>query len=301
MQNTTELIRADDHCRRQVYYLQRWQVPALTPKEILRQSIEHGLQSNAEDAGEAASAEAYRLATERGIDTAETDLLGLAEHIAALADFLAWILRPQTAPWKRPEAIRLPEGSLWTSGAFLSATERSLRHLALVDRWDAWTQTAVENGWPVMGECSAYGVGMDVIAVELGAQRKGRWTNPFTAGWRHPVAKTLRFQKRDGEAFGSTWDRVWRERDNASREDWLDAMSDDGVLAEVIHVLSVEPPQRASENIFIAESKLTRIQSAAEPPEPQFSQCFQRVRPCPFRAACPRGREPEAEVGFSPI
>ena len=295
------LLSEDDRCRRAAFYLQRWQVPALTPKAILRQAIEHGLQSNADDPGEAASAEAFRLATEQGLDTAETDLLGLAEHTAALANFLTWILRATGLPYKRPEPIRLPEGSLWTSGAFLSQDERSLRHIALVDRWDAWAQMALENSWQVMGECSAYQVPMSVIIVELGSLRRGRWTNPFTAGWRHPVAKNHRFQKRDGESFDGAWERVWRERDNASREDWLDAMSDDGVLAESLHVLFVETPQRASEKIFIAESKLIRIQSATEPPHPQYSMCFDRIRPCPFRNACPRGLDPSEELGFLPL
>ena len=295
------MLNSDDFCRRAAYYLQRWQVPALTPKAILRLAIEHGLQSNADDPGEAASAEAFRLATEQGIDTAETDLLSLAEHTAALADFLTWLIRGQNPPYKRPEPIRLPEGSLWTSSAFLDASERGLRHIALVDRWDAWAQMALENSWQVVGECAAYQVPMSVIIVELGSLRRGRWTNPFTAGWRHPVAKNLRFQKRDGESFDGAWERVWRERDNASREDWLDAMSDDGVLAESLHVLSVETPQRASEKIFIAESKLIRIQSATKPPEPQPSQCFDRVRPCPFRMCCPRGLEPSEELGFLPL
>ena len=295
---TTTVLTQDDHCRRAAYYFQRWQVPALTPKAVLRQAIEHGLQSNADDPGETASDEAMRLATEQGLDTAETDLLGLAEHVSGLADFITWLLRATGLPYKRPEAIRLPEGSLWTSGAFLDASERGLRHIALVDRWDAWAQTALENSWPIIGETAAYQVPMSVIIVELGSLRRGRWTNPFTAGWRHPVAKVLRFQKRDGESFGATWERVYREHDNATREEWLDAMTEDGVLAESLHVFPVDVPERGGVILHELESKLIRIQSATEPPEPQYSMCFDRIRPCPFRVACPRGLEPSEELGF---
>ena len=296
---TAQTLADDDRCRRLAWYAERWQVPALTPKTILRLSIEHGLQSGAKDAGESAAAEAMRLATEQGIDTSETDLLALAEHISALADFITWLLRSQNSPWTRPEPVRLPEGAPWTSGAFMDASESHLRHLALVDRWDAWAQTALENSWWTMGETAAYKVPMDVVVVEIGSLRRGRWTNPFTAGWRHPVARNLRFAKRDGEAFGSTWERVWRERDNASREEWLDAMSDDGVLAESLHVLTVEASQRSGAILHLAESKLTRIHAAIEPPEPQLSVCFEKMRPCPFRQCCPRGMEPSLELGFT--
>jgi hypothetical protein len=140
---------------------------------------------------------------------------------------------------------------------------------------------------------------MDVIVVEIGSLRNGRWLSPFTAGWRHPIAKNLRFVKRNGDNFGGAWERVWRERDNASREQWLDAMNDDGVLAESMHILTIETPQRAAENVFIAESKLVRIQTEGLP-EPQLSQCFDRVRLCPFRSCCPQGIDPSAAAGFTP-
>ena len=294
---TAKILADDDRCRRAAYYFERWQVPALTPKQILTQAVEHGLMA-VSDPGEAAAAESLRLATEVGLDTAETDLLAVAEHVSALAEFLAWLLRGDTAPYKRPEAIRMPNGSLWTSGAFLRAQERSLRYVALVDRWDAWTQMALENSWQVMGECAAYQVPMSVIVVPIGKLRKGRWSNPFTTAYRHPVAKVLRFKKRDGEDFGSTWDRVLREQDKASREEWLDAMTDDGVLAESLHVHHVDVPENFSAILHITESKLVRIAGTTDPPEPQFSQCFDRIHPCPFRACCPRGLEPSEELGF---
>jgi hypothetical protein len=295
------LLHSDDFCRRQAHYLQRWEPAALTPKVILRKAIEHGLESRAEDPGEAASEEAMRLATEIGLDTAETDLLGLAEHVSGLASFLCWLLRSDSAPWKRPEPTRLPDGSTWSSGAFLSASERGLRSVALVDRWDAWREVELRNSWETQGETSAYQVPMDVIVVPIGSLRHGRWSNPFTVGWRHPVAKVLRFVKRDGESFGGAWERVQREKDDASREEWLDAMTEDGVLAENLHVLSADIPDHAPSRIALAGKHLTRIHSQKEPPEPHLSMCFDRIHPCPFRVACPRGLEPSEDLGFRAI
>ena len=293
---TAQLLSEDDFCARRAFYSQRWRSPALRPKEILVRSIEHGLMAS-DDAGDAAEAESLRLSTEIGIDTEQTDLLSLAEHIGGLANFLAWLVRGEQPPYKRPEQIRIADGKMWVSGAFLSKDERSLRHVKLVDRWDAWTQTALENSWQIMGECAAYRVPMSVVVVEIGKLRKGRWSNPFTTAYRHPVSKTLRFRRRDGDDFGSTWEKVFRETDKATREEWLDAMADDGVMAESIHVHVVQP-ERVEERISLAGSKVDRIRSTTTPPDPQFSQCFERIHPCPFRSCCPRGMEPNAEMGL---
>lgn len=294
---TVNLLISDDYCRRRAFYEQRLRPPVLRPKEILTRSVEHGLMASG-DAGEAAEAESLRLATEVGLDTAETDLLGLAEHIAALANLLGWMLRGSQAAYIRPDDVSLPDGSPWVSGAFMGDSECGLRRVALVDRWDAWAQTGVENSWAVMGETAVYGVGMSIVIVEIGQLRKGRWLNPFTTGYRHPVSKTLRFRKRDGDDFGSTWERVARERDKASREEWLDAMADDGVLAESIHVHAIEPPARGTEVLALAAQKVARLQSEPHPPDPQFAQCFDRIHPCPFRSCCPRGEEPSESLGF---
>jgi len=291
--NSAAILSSDDFCRRQAHYFQKWEPSSITPKMILVAAVDFGLASTAEDAGLAASDEAMRLCTDVGIDTAESDLLGLASHIAALADMICWIVRGEYGPWERPPA----KGS-WNSGAFLSRDGRKLRHLAIVDRWDAWRETELKHSWGVQGETATYGVSMDSIVVVIGSMRKGRWSSPLTVGVRHPVAKTLRFERRDGDSFSGTWDRVAREDDKATREEWLDAMSADGVLAETIHVLEFEPHPRATEVVALAERKLVRI-SSGDRPEPQLSRCHDRVRPCPFRVACPNWVEPSESLGFS--
>ena len=241
------------------------------------------------------------LAVSPGLDSGEADLLALATHIGAFASFLAWLLQGTSGPWKRPDPIALPDGSLWASGAFLSATEGHLRRVVLADRWDSWAQLALERSWDVLGETSMYGVGMDCLIVEIGSLRDGRWPTPFTRGYRHPVSKTLRFRKRDGDDFGSTWTKVEREHDAATREEWLDSMTEDGILAELIHFHSVGIPERGSAILELAQSKQTRILEAREPPEENLSSCFARINPCPFRSACPRGKEPRPELGFVQI
>ena len=298
--NSAKLLLSSDLCLRRAWYSLRWRPPFLSPKEILYRAIEHGLGA-AGDAGEAAEAHAMDLCVDPGLDTAETDLLGLATHIGAFANLLAWLLQG-TGAWKRPDPAILPDGSPWDSGAFLSATETHLRRVVLVDRWDSWAQLALERSWDVLGECSIYGVGMDCLIVEIGSLRDGRWSNAFTRGYRHPVSKTLRFRKRDGDDFGSTWVKVEREHDSASREDWLDATTEDGVLAEAVHVHQVQPTEAESRlAVDVAQRRIAAVTQPTSAPDPNLSVCFDRIRTCPFRSCCPRGLEPSPETGFVQI
>lgn len=295
---TSRQLSEDDSCRRMAHYSARWTPPAISPREILRKSIDHGLLSEEDDPGQAAADHAMELATSTTIDTAETDLLGLASHISGLADFLTWVLRAEAAPWEHPLCRGLPEGQVWESGVFLG--DSGLRGVALVDRLDAMTEMSLRNSWGVQGECAVYDDPMSLIVVEIGALRAGKWANPFTVGYRHPQARTLRFRKRDGESFGANWERVGREDDEATREEWLDAMTEDGVLAEAIHVLAIEVPERRHAIISLAEGKLRRM-ALEELPEPQLSRCFDKLRLCPFRGCCPQGLEPSEVLGFYSI
>lgn len=289
------ILSSDDWCRRQAYYLQRYELPALTPKEILWRAIEHGLTSTAEDYARAASDYAMELCTSTTIDTNETDLLGLAEHISSLAEMVVWTGRTG-GPWERPEPKRMADGITWHSGAYLSQSGTKLRHLVCVDRWDGMREMELRTSWQIAGECSAYQAPMDVVVLVIGAMRNGRWSSPFTTAYRHPVAKTLRFRKRSGEDFGGAWTKVWREKDDATRDEWLDAMTEDGMLAECVHALAVDVTEWPTDRMSV--SKIARIQSCVEAPEPQPSRCFERMRPCPFRGCCPQGKEPE-EVRFA--
>jgi hypothetical protein len=294
--NTAALLTMDDHCRRAAFYAHRYMPLSLSPKQILEQAIDVGLMSDEDDFPKVAQDYAMQMCVDNVIDSSEQNLLALAEHIAGLAEMITWMART-SGPWERPEPRRIGKGTLWTSGAFLSADEAKLRHLVCVDRWDAMREMELRTSWQVAGECAAYQVPMDIIVFVIGSMRKGRWSNPFTTGWRHPVAKVLRFKKRDGEAFGATWERVWRETDRADRDEWIDSMTEDGALAECVHALTVDVPDRTEETVSLSVAKLERI-AAQELPEPQPSRCFDRLRPCPFRSCCPQGKTPD-EVGFS--
>ena len=292
--NTAQILDSIDRCERLPYLLQRWQTLAIRPIAALYESVEAGLTSPSDTPWEVAEQSLYDLATTRGLDSNQTDVLGEAEHLASLASFITYVLRPEGS-WKRPEPLPLPDGTIWTPGAFLSASESHLRRVVLVSRWDAYRQVEEEHDWRTL-EGSIYGVSMDLVIVVLGQERDGRRHGPLSKGWTHPVSKQLRFRKRDGGGFDGAWEQAWREKADFSRETWLDALTDDGVLPDVVQIHTVEPSNR--DWCEIAQKKLARIREAKEPPEESPSMCFQRIHPCPFRACCPKGLEPSAEMGF---
>ena len=292
-----ELLNSDDQCRRRAFYEQRWQPPQIHPTEALYQSIEFGLEYVGDrDPAEVANDKLMDLAVTRGIDSNQTDLLGEAEHLAGIASFIVWLLRP-SLPWKRPEPLKLPNGTIWTPGAFLDTSESHLRRVVLCSRWDGYRQVEAEHDWRTL-EAEIYGCSMDLVVIVLGQQRDGRRHGPLTKGWTHPVSKGLRFRKRDGSGFDANWTPVFREQANFSRDQWLDALVEDGLLAELILIHPVEPKSAIS---HLAEAKLERMAQTRTPPEPQMSRCFEKFAPCPFRSACPRGEEPSESLGFLPV
>jgi hypothetical protein len=237
------------------------------------------------------------LCVSRPIETESANLIGIAEHISALADFIVWTVRGDNPAWEHPEDVMVGEHS-WESSAYLSVGGTRLRRLMVVDRWPEAGDPAILNSWDVAGECSVYGLPMDLLLAVIGNRRDERWHSAWTRGWEHPVNRVLRFQKRDGEPFSATWEHVWRERFTGTREDWLDALTADGILPEILRVHQIPVPEHASEIRKLAEKRLQRIASTLELPDPQLSNCFDLIHPCQFRSCCPYWRMPASHLGF---
>ncbi len=291
--NTALLLNSADRCARLPYLLERWRPPGIRPVEALYEAIEAGLTS-AGTPWDAAEQRLYDLATTRGLDSNQVDVLGEAEHLAALASFISYLLRPE-GHWKRPEPIPLPDGALWHPSAFLDPSESHLRRIVLCSTWNPYRQVEEEHDWRTL-EGSIYGVAMDLVVVVIGQERDGRRHGPLSKGWTHPVSKQLRFRKRDGGGFDGGWEQIWREvglqqGDMARRagRGWRAPRCDP------------DSRRRAGTEGLVQyrTKKLERIRTAKEPPEESPSMCFDRVRPCPFRSACPRGLEPSPELGFT--
>ena len=292
---SAKALTSDDRCRRKAILDKSWERKSIHPTSILHRGIEAGLQSDVIDPGQFASDTVMQLCVSRPIETDSFDLIGIAEHTAALACFICWTVRGDNPAWEHPEDVMVGEHT-WESSAYLSGTR--LRRLIVVDRWPELGDQAILNSWDVQGEAAIYGLPIDLLICVVGQRRDERWHSPWTKGFLHAINNQLRFRKRDGEPFVDSWQKIWREHFKGDRQDWLDALTDDGLLPEMLVVHSVPVPEHADEICKLAEKRLRRIQCCTELPEPQLSNCWNPISPCQFRSCCPYWRLPSESSGF---
>jgi hypothetical protein len=292
---SARILTSADRCPRKAFLERSWERNVLSPHEVLRRAVEAGLEANGEDPGQAAGDTAMTLCVERGLEVKQSDLFMVANNIAALADMTCWLLR-QGGPWERPEDVRLGNHH-WESSAFLNEAGTRLRAVLIADRWDDARELSANHSWFYGGEAAIYGMPLDLMVVISGQRRDGRWHGPLSKGWTHPVSKDLRFRKRDGSGFDSNWKQVFREDADYSREKWLDAMTQDGVLEDAIQVHQVDLGPHTQPIRDVAERILAQAEERRELPLPQLSQCF-GISPCQFRDACWTFQPPSVELGF---
>jgi len=288
-------LRSLDFCARREFLERSWERAALHPTQILHRALEHGLESEESDPGQAAGDHAMTLCVNRPIETDSPDLLSIAEHVAALADMIIYAVRADNPPWVHPENAQV-EDKVWKSGAFLNGNR--LRKLITVDRWPEEGNLSILHSWAVQGECSIYGMEMDLLIAVVGSRRDKKWHSAWTRGWEHPVSRELRFQKRDGEPFGPTWERVWRERFQGTREDWWEGLNQDYLLPEMLLVHQIPVSAHSKSYQALAKRRLCSIDQQHSLPDPHLSQCDNAQSPCQFRSTCPYFRLPDEENGF---
>lgn len=295
---SAESLQAHDRCDRLSFLRKSWERNILHPHDILRRSIEAGLESEDGDCGQSAGDESMTLCTERGIDIKQADQYGAALHGSALADLVAWVVRGQNGPWIHPEDVRAGKEP-WISGAFLEASGTRLRRVVAVERWSDERALAESHAWYNIGEVAIYQIPLILVVIVLGQRRDARWHGPWSRAWTHPVNSALRMRKRSGEGFSGKWRPIWREETDYSRELWLDTMTNDGILGDVIFEVEIPVPgeQSLSKIRHLAESKLAEIRKTVELPSPHPSVCDWPI-PCSYRDACWNFETPSTRNGF---
>lgn len=299
MANSAEILTAHDRCERSAFLGKSWARQIVSPISALYQAIESGLEYEGdEDPGQIAGDSLMTIATDRGLDTPQQDQYGHAMHLAGLADILTWFLRPTATPWQRPEDVKVGK-AIWESSAFLDPSGLRLRRIVLVDRWNDERARAESHSWRTVGECVAYDLPIVQTVIVIGQNREGRRHGPFTKGWTHPVNSALRMRKRSGEGFGGKWRPIFREEAEFSREKWLDAMRDDGILGDVVFEIEVPVPEAPAKAkiSYLMEKKLAEIKGLNVLPDPCPSQC-DGLTPCQFNTCCWNFRLPSEEIGF---
>lgn len=293
------LLNDLDQCPKRAQLATRLEREALSFHQLLTRGVEHGLQCDSDDPGKSASDEVMRLALSRPIETEQSDLLGLAEHCSALAEIIVWCLRTGPA-WRHPA----PLGD-WVPSCF--TVPGGLRRVVLCDRWDERRALQEMRDWRTL-EGALYCLPVTIVAVVLGSMRDGRRHGPLTKGWLHPRSQELRFRKRDGSGFDGNWEPIFRERYDGTREQWIEAMSEDGLSTETLLVHpAIEYSEDETANIrATAARRMEQIRREMALPAPgtaerNLSRCFEAVHPCQYRFPCAYFKEPEELKGFVKI
>lgn len=295
---SSTVLQAHDRCARSEFLARDWERVRVRPSDALLRAVEAGLEYDGEeDPGQNAGDELMTIAAERGLDTSQADQYGQAHHLCSLADLLTFFLRPG-GPWQRPEDARVGKAP-WISSAFLDPSGTRLRRVVIVDRWSLERKRAEEHSWKAIGEVCAYEIPMTQTVLVVGQHRDGRRHSAWSKGWLHPMNNTLRIQKRSGETFGGAWKPVWREDLGFSREKWLDAMTDDGVIGDLALEEEVKVPEKPerSKILDLMERKMTEIRKTVELPDPRPSVCDWPL-PCQFLECCWNFTQPSERNGY---
>lgn len=299
---SAELLTAFDRDPRAAYWLQHWEKQKIAPSDVLRRAVSAGLLSKEDDPGQEAGDTVFTLATDRGLDTKQFEVYAQALHLASLADLIVTVIRAEGPPWGRPED-GTANGLPWVSSCFLEPSGVRLRRIVIVSQWSVDRRLSESHSWYSLGEICAYSMPMTETIIVVGQNRDGKHHSPWSKGWLRTRFKTLRVRKRSGEGFDSDWIPIWREeRDEISRDKWMDVMRDDGVFPDLMFDVEVPLPCADIANKIrrLIEKRLTTLHKMKEAPSPSISQCDWPV-PCAFREACWSFTEPSERNGFIPV
>lgn len=281
-----ELLTAAESCSRRGFYAARWHKHRLTSSEMTRLAVTSALRSDVPDIGEAAGSNVMTLARDRGLDLDGSNVYRVAVNHSAIADIVATAIRKPGEPaWLKPPAV--PD---WISSASIDSTGSYLRRFLPVSTWNEDRQRHEIRSWFTLGETATYGLPMQLIVAILGPTAGGRRTGYFSKALLHPSRSSLRFRLRSRktvEGFKESFTSIYREEhDQISREQWLDAMHADGVLADSLFVVHVPVPGELEIQAIrdLAKRRLDAL--PLELPDRQLSTCDGPLAACPFRVCC---------------
>lgn len=300
-----DLLADIESCDRRGLWAQSWQAQKIYPTKMLYMAIEQAMtQTERPDRGQFAGEVVMDLCAERGIDTRHPNRYDVGLHHAALADLIVTYLSSQPeAPWTLPGVSTLG----WEPSAFLAANGTQLVRVILVDHIDEERQKAETHSWHSLGNMLAYELPMSLEIIVLGQSRSGRRHSAWTTGLLHPRNRKLRFQKKSkikqpDYGFAESWRKIWREEyAQIDRDQWLQAMREDGMLDELTRKVLVNLPGKArlDELRAIVARKEQGLRKLSGMPDPSYSGCWW-PRPCPFASCCFGQKEqpPSLETGF---
>lgn len=301
--NSPQLLVAYEHCNRLGFWSRDREKQQPDDVEMLRRAIRVGVTTTRKDHHEAAGEECYGMGSTCGLQTTKYSVHDQVIHLSCLSDIISMAVRKAAEPpWGIPLPIRLVEGPMWDSGAFLAPSGNALRRIVLASNWSDDRHFSECRSWYTLGEVCAFSLPMQMVVCVIGSNRGGRRHSYWTRGLQHPANKKLRFRKRTDVAAGfkNTWRETWREdHDEISTKDWLEAMLEDDVLKDVFFRVDVPVPEKVARQkiVDLAARRLEEIANLKEIPEQQLSTC-DHPKPCIFRNPCHSEQEPNGRFGF---
>lgn len=299
--NSPLLLTHYETCNRKGYWSRSRERIKLDETEMLQRALYAGLTTTRTDFGECAGEECYGLGLDPGLESDVYNIYDQVTHLSCLADIVCCAVRkPQEKPWSAPDPVRIGDGPLWTSAAYLDPSGTYLRRIALVSNWSDDRHYSEARSWFSIGEVAIYGLPMQQATVILGQSRNGKRSSPWAKGLLHPANKKLRFRKKHdvSQPFKDTWLPVWREdHDEIETTTWLQRMLDDGVLQDVCFKVDIPALGALARDKIrdMAAQKLEELAGLKAAPDAQLTGC-DWPKPCLFRTPCHAGREPQKGV-----
>ncbi len=291
---SADLLSAYESCQRAGYWSQSWRKHRMSPIQMLHAAVTRALTEDHPDPGENAGEHYVTLASERGLDVSDSlNVYRTAMNHAAIADIVTTAIKSR---WEPADIL-----TDWVPSC--QRTDDYLRRFLAVSHWNEEREISERRSWHCLGEVARYRIPMQMVVANIGHMSGGRRTGYWSKALLHPQRSHLRFKKKSRgtiEGFKESWIPLYREEnDQISRETWLQAMLDDGVLQESLFVVNIQvPPEEECVRIqALANRQLERLHRISALPDLQLSTCFDPISPCPFRTCCHGSLEQGPEAG----
>ena len=273
-----------DACELRAFYEQRYEPKSITPLRMLYQAVEAGISDS--DPEQAAKDECMRIASSKDLQVEHLNRFMTIRHIGYLGGIISLALQSRLGILRKVSSVEL-DGFTWESGLF--ETREGVRHrIELVSHLDDDRLRASAHSWRVVGELAALETPLTLTCVVIGAQRGGRRHSEWSKGLLHPHHHGLRFSRRNKKTagFSDNWEKVWREhRSEISTEKWLESMSADGVLDDLI--ISREIPYKEDSRIEKAKrDMLIATRAKVSENSPMRRSSCDDFGGCPYGFSC---------------
>ena len=299
--NSPQILTSYEGCNRSAFWSRDWQRAKIDLNELLQEGLREGVTTSRPDYGNASGERVMEISAQREIVQDKHSVYDSCIHTASLADVVSSAIRkPTEGPWLLPELVALGNGPTWHSGAFLAPSGTSLRRVVLASNWNTERHYSEARSLFSLGEVAAFGMPMQQAVIILGQSRDGKRHGYFSKGLQHPMNKRVRFRKKSDGTFKESWGVIFREdRDEISTHDWLQAMHEDGVLADSCFSVTIEVPEREARQriVDVMARKLDKLYNLEKIPDEQYTGCFWPLR-CQYVNNCHSGQEPSGRFGF---